>query len=225
MMNRFFTLLLAASCLTAVGQGTFTQELPFNPDSNGDNLIGVQDLQSFLATYGQSYGLPPAPCTYDGTPMEEFVAAVWTEDVIIDSLYWEYELFDISEYYAPGCPDPIVDTLIFASSAMFGSPNWSTLNGLHLSFGGQNIRLYFNGEAGTYYWRFYDGQLSSLGFLTDGFFGDAYPHDWTEQYQLPFPDGWFFDEDGLHVDDGWGVDDWPFYATRFILIPYWHYAE
>ena len=41
-MNRFFTLLLAASCLTAVGQVTY----PYNPDGNadGDTNAELQDL-------------------------------------------------------------------------------------------------------------------------------------------------------------------------------------
>ena len=50
-MNRFFTLLLAASCLTAVGQVTY----PYNPDGNADTLIGVTDLQDMLAVYGQPF--------------------------------------------------------------------------------------------------------------------------------------------------------------------------
>ena len=50
-MNRFFTLLLAASCLTAVGQVDF----PYNPDGNIDGLVGVQDLQDFLSIYGQEF--------------------------------------------------------------------------------------------------------------------------------------------------------------------------
>ena len=47
-MNRFFTLLLAASCLTAVGQVTY----PYNPDGNADGLIQVTDLMDLLSAYG-----------------------------------------------------------------------------------------------------------------------------------------------------------------------------
>lgn len=47
-MNRFFTLLFAASCLTAVGQVTY----PYNPDGNADGLITVIDLQDLLSAYG-----------------------------------------------------------------------------------------------------------------------------------------------------------------------------
>ena len=58
-MNRFFTLLLAASCLTAVGQ----VEVPWNPDGNADGLIGVEDLQDFLSVYGSTYLITESsPC-------------------------------------------------------------------------------------------------------------------------------------------------------------------
>ena len=50
-MNRFFTLLLAVSCLTAVGQVTY----PYNPDGNADGDIAVGDLQDFLVTYGNPF--------------------------------------------------------------------------------------------------------------------------------------------------------------------------
>ncbi|MDB0025034.1 hypothetical protein N9D95_00635 [Flavobacteriales bacterium] len=50
-MNRFFTLLFAASCLTAVGQVTY----PYNPDGNADGDIAVGDLQDFLVTYGNPF--------------------------------------------------------------------------------------------------------------------------------------------------------------------------
>ena len=70
-MNRFFTLLLAASCLTAVGQseycldGTVWNEemggcvideeyCGWQPDGNGDNLIGVNDLLDLLGVYGDT---------------------------------------------------------------------------------------------------------------------------------------------------------------------------
>ena len=52
MKTSFTTLLLM------VGFGTFAQvnfNLPWNPDSNGDNLIGVVDLQSFLSVYNTEF--------------------------------------------------------------------------------------------------------------------------------------------------------------------------
>ena len=60
MMNRFFTLLLAASCLTAVGQVTY----PYNPDEDGNGQIAVGDLQGILATYGNEFS--PSEILVDG---------------------------------------------------------------------------------------------------------------------------------------------------------------
>ena len=59
-MNRFFTLLLAAFCLTAVGQVTY----PYNPDGNADGDIAVGDLQDFLGTYGNPFS--PSEILVDG---------------------------------------------------------------------------------------------------------------------------------------------------------------
>ena len=68
-LNRFFTLLLAAFCLTAVGQseyclpGTIWDEVQggcvidedfcgWQPDGNGDNSIGISDLLDLLGLFG-----------------------------------------------------------------------------------------------------------------------------------------------------------------------------
>ena len=83
-MNRFFTLLLAASCLTAVGQVTY----PYNPDGNADTLIGVTDLQDILSTYGQPF-LPSEVLVGDSTLsfwVDQLSATVLTQQATIDSL-------------------------------------------------------------------------------------------------------------------------------------------
>jgi hypothetical protein len=52
-MKYLITLLIAALSLNAVGQGI--PQLPYNPDENGDGLIGVPDLQALLAQYGLEF--------------------------------------------------------------------------------------------------------------------------------------------------------------------------
>ena len=47
-MNRFFTLLLAASCLTAVGQS----DCPNPYDGNGDGAVSISDLLDLLSLFG-----------------------------------------------------------------------------------------------------------------------------------------------------------------------------
>ena len=71
-MNRFFTLLLAAFCLTAVGQVTY----PYNPDGNADSLIGVTDLQDLLSTYGGAFS--PSEIQIDGVGLGEVLTQLLT---------------------------------------------------------------------------------------------------------------------------------------------------
>ena len=66
-MNRFFTLLFAASCLTAVGQVTY----PYNPDGNADGGIAVGDLQDFLTVYGNDF--EPSEIVVDGQSLSEVI--------------------------------------------------------------------------------------------------------------------------------------------------------
>ena len=52
-MNRFFTLLFAAFCLTAVGQTEYPY--PYNPDGNNDGYISLNDLLDLLSVYGSEF--------------------------------------------------------------------------------------------------------------------------------------------------------------------------
>lgn len=59
-MNQFFTStsrVLAALLFVAVTTESAAQSfpLPYNPDENGDGLIGVVDLQGLLANYGSAF--------------------------------------------------------------------------------------------------------------------------------------------------------------------------
>ena len=53
MMNRFFTLLFAASCYTAVGQSSYDS----SADSNGDGCVQLDDLLNILGSYGSCVDL------------------------------------------------------------------------------------------------------------------------------------------------------------------------
>lgn len=54
-MKRLVALIMCAVSLGAAAQISF--DAPWNPDANGDAQIGVSDLQSFLAVYGQDFAL------------------------------------------------------------------------------------------------------------------------------------------------------------------------
>ena len=52
-MKHLLTLILVAFSLNAISQGI--PQLPYNPDENGDGLIGVPDLQGLLSQYGLEF--------------------------------------------------------------------------------------------------------------------------------------------------------------------------
>jgi len=54
-MKPFFSLLLTLMLGTAFGQTSI--EFPYNPDSNGDGEIGVDDLLGMLSGFGESWTL------------------------------------------------------------------------------------------------------------------------------------------------------------------------
>ena len=227
-MKHLLMLMALVVTVTAGAQGTTIYEYPWNPDSNNDNLIGVDDLLDFLPVFGDEFGLPPEPCDYDGTPLEDLVTGIADGSIVLDSIFIEYELEDVSTYYILGCPDPITDSLIFANAAMLqsfypGSTYWR-LSGddsyeqtLHFTFS-------WNLEAGTYQFGLQSNSLQQLGLSDDGFFGGVH-HANTSYSSIPFTDDWYLDEEGIHIESGWDENDWPYYANYLHILPYWHYAE
>ena len=97
-MRTLYTLLFAALSFGAFSQNNSIHVYPWNPDANQDNEIGMDDLLSFLSVFGEEFGLPPEPCTYDGTPLEELLGGIFSSSIIIDSLFVEYELIDSNTY-------------------------------------------------------------------------------------------------------------------------------
>ena len=93
-MNRFFTLLLAASCLTAVAQVEIAY--PYNPD-NGDGLIGSPDLLELLTLYGIDF--QPEPPVVNDMPIQEWMdsiqSIVLVQQAFIDSVQDESGTTDL----------------------------------------------------------------------------------------------------------------------------------
>ena len=231
-MKHLMTLIALVVAVTAGAQGTSIYEYPWNPDSNNDTYIGSEDLMGLLSTYGTQFGLPPEPCTYDGTPLEELTFSIMDGTIILDSVFIEYEIEDISTYYLQGCPDPVTDTVVFAGYGMLDNIALS-LNQSFTSYfsetssttnGALQLMCAFSSENGQYYWGLLNNSLYYSGFLNDGFFGG----DWFAQSYnsaIPFPDDWFLDEEGIHFNDTWNQSQWPYYANYLHILPYWHYAE
>jgi len=221
------TLMALVVAVTAGAQGTTIHEYPWNPDSNNDNLIGVDDLLDFLPVFGDEFGNPPEPCDYDGTPLEELMAGITNGDIILDSIFIEYELEDISSYYIVGCPDPITDTLIFANQMLLNNflnlPSEWIMQGID-SYGFiSQFHFTYDATLGLYEFVLNSSAISYLGFENDGFFGSSWAY--SENSTIPFPEDWYLDDEGIHIDADWNESEWVHYTNYIHILPYWHYAE
>ncbi|MBT5148249.1 MAG: hypothetical protein HOM41_06770 [Flavobacteriales bacterium] len=223
-MRYLLTLLLAALSLNAFSQNNAIHVYPWNPDANQDNEIGMGDLLSFLSVFGNEFGLPPEPCTYDGTPLEELMTGITDGTIILDSLFIEYELEDISTFYLAGCPEPITDTLVFVNSGMLYqdlsySEYWRA-QGNDAYSKEIRFRFYFNSADGLYHVQFGSYALDNLGFTNDGYFDNMWAY--TPEVSIPFPASWVMNEDGIELEWSSG---WAIYANYLHILPYWHYAD
>jgi hypothetical protein len=93
------TLIALVVAATAGAQGTTIHGYPWNPDSNNDNIIGVDDLLDFLTVFGDEFGNQTEPCDYDGTPLKDLMAGITNGDIFFDSFFLEYQLEDVSNSY------------------------------------------------------------------------------------------------------------------------------
>ena len=227
-MRQLLTILTAAVSLGLTAQNNFIQEYPWNPDSDNDDFIGVGDLTGFLSVFGQEYGTPPEPCTYDGTPLEDLFLQAISGEVIIDSVFVEFEIQDSQTYYVPGCPDPITDTLVLVNNVML-TQSGAHCNAAEAAWGMRGTDAY--GSAFSFQLQFYYGQgtyrfilhqpyLNDIG---DGFFpgGGCAQSDISA---LPWPEDWYFDESGIQLENAF-LYGWPSQANYLHILPYWHYAE
>ena len=148
---RILTFALCLLCFSVSAQNNSINVYPWNPDSDNDNQIGVDDLQSFLTVYGNSFGLPPEPCTYDGTELEEWIGNWINGDIIVDSIYVEYEVEDISSFFIAGCPDQVSDTLILSGAYLLTYTGPYAETSLGTAYGGYQLRLslIFSASLGT----------------------------------------------------------------------------
>ena len=79
MMNKLFTLLLAASCFTATAQSDI--DYPYNPDFENDGFVGIEDVLELLSVYGTPF--TPEQLLLDGSSLTEIIESLQSQ---IDSL-------------------------------------------------------------------------------------------------------------------------------------------
>jgi hypothetical protein len=151
-------------------------------------------------------------------------------EIILDSMFIQYTLYDVNEYYLVGCPEPVTDTLEYTGAAMMDAINqqqnvlgMNTSNhNPHIEGGGLGISFDFRPSNGQYVITVNNQEIRP--YLNSGFFGGSNGFN-TVHLTLPFPEEATFDEEGLHWTSIWGANQWAHYATEFVMLPYWHYAE
>ena len=204
------------------------QQMPYNPDSNGDDFVGVDDVLGVLGVYDTALMQPDLSCDYEGTEFEQFIIGALEGSLILDSVYVEYNLIDSSEVFTIGCPDPIVIETVLTRSYIL------PLYYLHNNPGENNFSLscatsylgYFREFYITY--NFSDGMYflfvrdDEVGELTQ--FGSQNNwHNYSSSVPLPFPEEWAMGPDGIQIE--WQQNGWIPNCESFRLIPFWHEAE
>ena len=230
-MKHLLTLTALLTSSWAMGQND-----PFwNPDANGDDLIGATDLASFLSVYNTNVGVDSSvTCDFDGTTWEQLVLDVLNEVAIIDSVYFEYTLSGAITEYILGCPDPILTPWTISRSGVstepeitidIGSENGSSdYRNFWCRLGPDSLYAYmffytysFSGGLNDPYE--FDGSLSA-NFFTPPYQGGT-SLDLLDGDNIPVQDAnLVFDSLGLHVDS------FNFNPENFVrAIPFWHYTE
>ena len=201
-------------------------QMPYNPDSNGDNLVGSGDLLTFLTFYGNELIQSNLTCDYEGTELEQLIVGAITGALQIDSIYIEYLLLDTLEYFTPGCPDPVFEPVALERS-YFVYP-WYFNDDTNVAW--QNNYL-------NYWRRFYlsyDDSDNDFSIAIEDYEVSAttsyssygsyvISESGTGGTTLPFPATWFLDEDGMQLP--WSTSRWAGNCENFRLIPFWSVAE
>ena len=204
------------------------QQMPYNPDANGDDFVGVDDVLGVLGVYDTALMQPDLECDYEGTEFEQLIIGVLEGSLVLDSVYVEYNLIDSSEMFTNGCPDPvIVETVLNRSYMVTYSYLQNNPADNNFSFScSTNYLGYFREFYVTY--NFDTGRYllfvsdEEVGELTQ-FGAQAYWHFIGINVALPFPEDWVIDLDGIQID--WSPYSWIPFCQSFRLIPFWHEAE
>ena len=207
---------------------TFTglaQQMPYNPDANGDDFVGVDDVLGVLGVYDTALMQPDLMCDYEGTDLELLLSGFMTGEIILDSIYVEYFFSDTAWIYSPPCPDPIPVETVLERSYMFTSFDIYSLGVIRgqkeLFSYDREFWMTYNDNTGGFTLYIQDQEVADLSnFGARSYL--AYP-DWSSNFFIPFPEEWQLDEDG--VEAAWRSSEWVSHCQSFRLIPFWHEAE
>jgi hypothetical protein len=237
---RILTFALCLLCFSVSAQNNSINVYPWNPDSDHDNQIGVEDLQSFLTVYGNDFGLPPEPCTYDGTELEDWIIGVLSDSIILDSVYFDMTFSDNGQYFVPGCPEPIIDTMVVYNYGMLNNGGNFTgyVSGVDAWGGGVNCHISFLDDTGEMVFTLRFNSLAGDISAPSGFFS-TYCSPWQLQWRGALPVDTMsasFSIDGaldfdFSINNPWygNSSTWSCnfdsYLDSIYILPYWHYAD
>ena len=216
----------------------------YDPDANGDDLIGAEDLISFLAVYNTSVAVDTTlECDFDGTAEDEWLFDVINGEINIDSIVVQFSISDSANYYKPGCPTEQVYYLnIDFEYTLFPSGQSETsvsLNNYYDNPRGSNYGAFagvrFQTSTGRAYFYFDDEALMDLKSSGPYNTGFNFSYNVPYMYACVNTPGNFLavdlTEEGIvgntrcdgqsHSNSIYGDA----YYNYFRLLPYWHYAE
>ena len=210
---------------------TFTglaQQMPYNPDANGDDFVGVDDVLGVLGVFNTMLVDSNLTCAYQGTDIETWFGDLFAANTVLDSIYVEYVIVDTMSTYLPGCPEPVVLETVLDRGYVLTNVSyyhfnsevpWIFAHGSYLDYT-RKVHFKFSPVYGTYELYIEDQEV---GVLTS--FGQASyaSEEGFSHFTLPFETNWTFDEDGIQVE--WRPSDWVTSSSSFRLIPFWHEAE
>ena len=204
---------------------SLAQQMPYNPDANGDDFVGVDDVLGVLGVYDTALMQPNLECNYEGTDLEQLVGGLFDQSLVLDSVYVEYLFSDSVLTYLPGCPDAVyVETILERSYVV----NDFTLNnqGYFRLVGSTNpldfyrqVEFRFYPANGNHRLELRDYEIESITNFSD--LSQWVAQGGSTNASVPFPENWMLNGDGIVVD--W--NSWAGACESFRLIPFWHEAE
>ena len=218
-MKHLATILTMAITFTGLAQ-----QMPYNPDANGDDFVGVDDVLGVLGMYDTDLLQPDLQCDYEGTGLEAFFGGIFNDEIVLDSIYVEYLYSDSVETFIAGCPDPVMIETVLERSILFSNPN-TELNASfpnvycysnYLGYG-RTLIMGFNPDDGRYQLNYGDDEAAYI---------TPYPSHtgWlNSEVPMPFDESWQLTDDGIQVD--WDPNRFLGNCESVRIIPFWHEAE
>ena len=200
------------------------QQMPYNPDANGDDFVGVDDVLGVLGVFDTALMQPDLQCDYEGTDLEAFFGGIFNDEIVLDSIYVEYSFSDSVATFIAGCPDPVMIETVLERSFLLTELT-TDLNADPLNVNAQTtyldhyrqLSLRFYPMEGWYRLEYLDSEAAVL--TSYGQFSVWVGHS----VPIPFDESWQLTEDGIEV--AWVDGGFLGNCQSVRIIPFWHEAE